>query len=251
MNQLFKYTRLQDTFSIINLALVDRQPKVMPLRELIHHFVEHRKEVITRRTEYDLKHAEARAHLLEGLIIALDHIDKIITFIKQSASAKEAREGLMTQYKLSEKQAQAILDMRLQKLTSLEQDKIRSEYDDLLKLIAELKAILADESKVLAIIKKDLKDVKREYGDERRTQVLQGSVEKFDIEELIKPEEMVVTITHAGYIKRLSIDEYRAQRRGGRGVVGAETKESDFLEKIFVANTHDYVLFFTTLCKVH
>ena len=251
MNQLFKYTRLQDTFGINALALVDGQPKVLPLKSIISNFVDHRKRVIVRRTQFDLKNAEEKAHILEGLIIALDHIDAIIAFIKKSKSAKEAKDGLMADYKLSDIQAQAILDMRLQKLTGLEQSKIRQEYEDVLKLIEELRSILADEKKVLRMIKRDLEEVKKAYGDDRRTTVLRGSVDKFDIEELIKPEEMVITITHAGYIKRLSVDEYRAQRRGGKGVVGAETKESDFLEKIFVANTHDYILFFTSLGKVH
>ncbi|MBD3319264.1 DNA gyrase subunit A [Candidatus Woesearchaeota archaeon] len=251
MNQLFKHTRLQDSFSINALALVDGQPKVLNLKQIVQLFIDHRKEVITRRTKYELKQAEDRAHILEGLIIALDHIDEIIEFLKKSKSAKEAKEGLMSDYKLSDKQAQAILDMRLQRLTGLEQEKIRQEYTDVKKLIEKLKGILASAQKVLDIIKKELEDIKASYGDERRTQILKGSVEKFDIEELIKPEDMVITITHAGYIKRIGVDEYKQQRRGGKGVIGAETKESDFLEKIFVANTHDYVLFFTSLGKVH
>ncbi|MFC1774851.1 DNA gyrase subunit A [Nanoarchaeota archaeon] len=251
VNQLLKHTRLQDTFGINSLALVDGQPRVLCLKDMIQLFVEHRENVVKRRTQYELKQAEDRAHLLEGLIIALDHIDAIIKFLKKSKSASEAKEGLIQTYTLSEKQAQAILDMRLQKLTNLEQEKIRQEYDELLKLIEKLKSILASKKKVLNIIKKELEEIKNKYGDDRRTKIMRGSAEKFDIEELIKPEDMVITITHAGYIKRLNIDTYREQKRGGKGVLGAETKETDFLQKIFVANTHDFILFFTNLGKVH
>jgi len=251
VNQLFKHTRLQDNYSILSLALVDRQPRVLNIKEFLSLFIEHRKDIVTKRTQFELKQAEDRAHILEGLIIALDHIDAIIAFLKKSKSGPEAKQGLIQDYKLSEKQAQAILDMRLQRLTGLEQEKIRKEHGELLKLISELKSILMSEKKVLGIIKNELEDVKKKYGDERRTTILRGAVEKFDIEELIKPEEMVITITHAGYIKRISTEAYKSQKRGGKGVIGAETKESDFLEKLFVANTHDSILFFTTLGKVH
>jgi len=250
-NQLLKHTRLKTTFGIIMIALVDNEPKTLNLKQLLKQFILHRKKVVRKRTEYDLKQAEAKAHILEGLIIALDNIDPIIKLIKAAKTAAEAKQGLIDDYKLTEKQSQAILDMKLQRLTNMEQDKIREDHKALVKLIAELKEILGSEQKILDIIKQELRELKDKYGDERRTQIIEAEAQKFEEEELIKPEDMVVTLTHAGYVKRQSLDVYKKQKRGGRGVMGMETKETDFVEEIFTANTHDYVLFFTNKGKVH
>lgn len=251
LNQLFAHSRLQETISINLLALVGREPKVCSLKDIIVEFVSHRKEVVRRRTQFDLTKAQDRAHVLEGLIVALDDIDDVVKLIKSSKSSEEAKLGLMREYKLSEIQAQAILDMTLRKLTSLEQEKLRREHDDLVKLIQELKDILASEQRILGIIKAELMELKEKYGDKRRTELMQGNLDAIEEESLIKEEDMVVTLTHAGYVKRLPMDTYKAQRRGGKGIIAAETKEDDFVENLFVANTHDYLLFFTNKGKVH
>ncbi len=250
-NQLLKHTRLQTTFGIIMIALVDNEPKTLSLKQLLDEFIKHRRIVVRKRTEFELKQATDKAHILEGLIIALDNIDPVIKLIKEAKSAKEARQGLIDDYKLSEKQAQAILEMKLQRLTGLEQEKIREDHKKLLQLIKELKEILESEQKILSIIKKELTELKEQYGDERRTQIIAAEAQKIEEEELIKPEEAVVTLTHAGYVKRQPLDAYKQQKRGGRGVIGMETKETDFVEEIFTANTHDSVLFFTNKGKVH
>ena len=244
LNTLYKHTQLQDTFGAIMLALVDGTPKILSLRQMIHHYLEHQEDVIRRRTQYDLNKAEARSHILEGLIIALDNIDEVIKLIRSSRTGQEAKEGLMSRFGLSERQAQAILDMRLQRLTGLERDKIEAEYAELQKLIAYYKAVLADESMVLGIIKDELTEIKRKYADERRTEIsaLEGEIDMLD---LIAEEDMVVTLTHYGYVKRLPKATYRAQKRGGKGVVGATTREEDFVEQMYVVNTHDTLMFFT------
>jgi DNA gyrase subunit A len=250
LNQLYTHTRLQDTFGINLLGLVDNQPKIFTLKGLIKEYVKHRQTVIRKRTQYDLTKAEDRAHILEGLLIALSHIDAVVQLIKRSNSAEEARTALMQDYQLTEKQAQAILDMTLRRLTGLEQEKIRNEHKGLLFLIEELKKILADEQRILDMIKKDLQELKEKYGDKRRTAIGEA-VEQIENEDLIKPEDVVVTITHAGYVKRISLDVYKQQKRGGRGIKAAETKEEDFLEDLFMANTHDYLMLFTNKGKVH
>jgi len=244
-NMLFKHTQMQITFGMIMLSLVNNRPEILTLRQMMGHWLEHREDVIVRRTRYDLKKAEDRAHILEGLRIALDHIDEVIALIKASKNTEEARTGLMSQFKLSEKQAQAILDMRLQRLTGLERQKIEDEYKGLLELIAELKAILGDRLRVLAIIREELVEVKTKFGDERRTEILDHGPSSFVAEDLIAEEDMVVTISHNGYIKRLGLDSYRQQKRGGRGVKGIKMRDEDFVEHIFIASTHSYILFFT------
>jgi DNA gyrase subunit A len=251
INQIFKHTRLQVTFGIIMLALVDNIPKVMGLKEIIQEFIKHRQIIVRKRTEFDLKKSEDRQHILEGLIIALENIDPIVKKIKESKTVDDAKSSLMRGYNLTEIQAKAILEMKLQKLSSLEQQKIKDEHAELGKLIEKLKAILADENEILKIIKIELEDVKKSYGDDRRTQIVSQEMEAFEEEELIKPEESVITISHAGYIKRLPTNVYKQQRRGGKGVRAAATKEEDFIEEIFVANTRDYILFFTNKGKLH
>ena len=250
-NQLLKHTRLQTTFGIIMIALVDSEPKTLNLKELLEQFIKHRRIVVRKRTEFELKEASDKAHILAGLIVALDNIDPVIKLIKAAKSAKEAKHGLIEDYKLTEKQSQAILDMKLQRLTGLEQDKIREDHKKLLELIEKLKEILGSEPKILNIIKEELTELKEKYGDDRRTQIIAAEAQKIEEEELIKPEEMVVTLTHAGYVKRQPLDAYKKQKRGGRGVIGMETKETDFVEEIFTANTHDHVLCFTNKGKVH
>jgi len=244
LNQLYKHTRMQDSFGIINLALVNNQPKVLNLRELIICHINHRRQVIRKRTEFDLTKAEERAHILKGLRIALANIDNVITLIKKSVSADDARKLLISRFKLTEKQANAVLDMKLQKLSSLEQKKIKDELESLLKLIEQLKAILASEQKILNIIKTELLELKKKYGDERRTHFTDIE-EDIEIEDLIKEEEMVIIVTHDGYIKRLPLDTYKQQHRGGKGVIATKTKEEDFVEDIFITSTHSYLLFFT------
>ena len=246
-NQLFKYTNLQTTFGIINLAIVNKEPKVLSLKALINYYIKHRKEVITRRTQYDLKKAEDRSHILEGLLVALNDIDNAITLIKNAESAKDAKEKLIAKYNLSEKQSAAILEMKLQKLTGLEQDKIRDEHKSLQELIGELQAILADEQKILNIIITQLEEIKTKYGDGRRTAIADydDSDADIDIEDLIDREEMIVTITNSGYIKRISLDTYKAQKRGGKGIIATGTKAEDEVKDVFVGNTHDQMLFFT------
>jgi DNA gyrase subunit A len=252
LNQLFKLTQMQATFGMIMLALVDGQPKVLNLAELLKHFLEHRHDVVLRRTKYDLAEAERKAHILEGYKIALDNLDAVIKLIRASKDPAEAKEGLMTRFKLTEIQAQAILDMRLQRLTGLEREKIVEEYEATIKLIAELNEILASRARRMRIIKDELKEMKDKYGDERRTQIVEEEInEDFAIEDLIAEEDMIVTITHSGYIKRLSISSYRRQGRGTKGVIGMETKAEDFAEHVFVASTHNYILFFTRRGRCH
>ncbi len=244
LNQLYKHTAMQSTFGTILLAIVGGQPRVLNLKQILELFIEHRKDVIIKRTTFELRKAEERLHILEGLKIALDNLDAVIKLIRGSKSPVEARAGLMKKFKMSEKQAQAILDMRLQRLTALERDKIIAEYKEIQKLIAELKAILADEKKVLKIIVDELTELKKEYGDERRTEI-QGKAEDLSVEDLIAEEDMVVTLSHSGYIKRNPISIYRAQRRGGRGKMGISVKEEDFVTNIYIASTHSYMLAFT------
>lgn len=250
LNNLYKLTAMQTSFGINMLALVDGRPKILSLKECLQHYLEHQKVVIRRRTQFELNRAEARAHILEGLRIALDHLDEVIALIRASETTDIAREGLMTQFSLSYEQAQAILDMRLQRLTGLERDKIENEYQELVKLIAELKAILADEEKVLDIIREELTEVKEKFADERRTSIEAG-FNLIEDEDLIPKENIIITLTHNGYIKRLPIDTYRSQRRGGRGVQGMGTNEGDFVEHLFTTSTHDTVLFFTNKGKVY
>jgi len=245
LNQLFKHTQMQVTFGVINLALVDGAPKLLSFRNLLEEFLKHRHDVVMRRTQFDLNKAEARAHILEGLKIALDNIDAIITLIRSSKTPAEAKEGLMKKFKLSDIQAQAILDMRLQRLTGLERQKIEDEYTELLKTIERLRGILASKPQRMAIIKEELLGLKEKFGDARRTEIIED-VDEICLEDLIAEEDMVVTITHTGYIKRLTVTSYRRQNRGGRGVRGMETREEDFIEHLFIASTHDYILFFTT-----
>ncbi len=253
LNQLYKYTRLQNTFSINMLALVNNEPKVLDLKEMLVCFIQHRKEVIRRRTEYELKKAEDRLHILDGIIIALNDIDNVIKLIKESRSTEFARNNLMTRYSLSEIQAKAILDMKLQRLTSLEQDKIKNEQAELQERIKDLKDILEREVRVNDIIKEDMNYIIETFGDDRRTEIVDCAEEDqdIDIEDLIEPEDMVVTITHKGYIKRLPMDTYKKQNRGGVGIIATGTKEEDFVEDIFVANTHNTMLFFTDKGIVH
>lgn len=251
LNQLFKHSSLETSFGIINLAIVDGEPKVLNLRELIHYYVQHRKEVLTRRTKFELKKTEDRLHILAGLIIALNNIDAVVQKIKKSKGTKEAAEMLMTDYNLSELQAKEILDMKLQRLSSLEQEKIRSEEKELQDYADTLRLILKDETKIHDLIKEDMKDIKEKYGDERRTQILESSGEEITEESLIEKQDVVVTISHAGYVKRIPVDTYRAQKRGGKGVIAAQTREEDYVEDLFIANTHSYVLFFTNKGQVH
>lgn len=249
-NQLYSYTRLQDTFSIILLALVNNQPRILSLKQILVEYIKHRQIVVRKRTEYAKKKAEERAHILEGLVIALDDIDNAIALIKKSSSATEAKDALMKRYDLTEIQSLSILDMKLQKLAKLEHEKIRKELKELKELIHKLKEILADEKRIFKIIKDEQQEVIDTYGDERRTEILDVE-EEMDIEELIPREEVVVTMSNAGYVKRIPLTTYKTQRRGGVGVIGADSKEDDFIEKVFVANTHSYLLVFTDKGKVH
>lgn len=251
LNNLYKQTALQTSFGINMLALVDGQPKVLNLKQCLVHYLEHQKVVIRRRTEFELRKAEARAHILEGLRIALDHLDKIIALIRGSETADIAKEGLMTNFSLSEKQAQAILDMRLQRLTGLEREKIENEYQDLVALIAELRGILADEEKILEIIRGELLEVKERFNDKRKTEIVLTGLENFEDEDLIPQENIVITLTHKGYVKRSPISTYKAQKRGGRGVQGMGTNEDDFVEHLLTTSTHDTILFFTNKGKVY
>lgn len=251
LNNLYKQTALQTSFGINLLALVDGQPKVLNLKQCLVHYIDHQKVVIRRRTEFELRKAEARAHILEGLRKALDHLDEVIALIRSSQTTDIAREGLMTNFDLSEKQAQAILDMRLQRLTGLEREKIEEEYQALVKLIAELKAILADEEKVLEIIREELSEIKERFNDKRRTEIVSGGLEHLEDEDLIPRENIVLTLTHNGYIKRLPVSTYRAQKRGGRGIQGMGTNEDDFVEHLIPTSTHDTILFFTNKGKVY
>ncbi len=249
LNKLHKHTQLQSTFGVIMLALVNGEPKVLNLREIINHFILHRKIVVTRRTKFESSKAEQRAHILEGLKVALASIDEVVQLIKKSKDVETARNNLTKNFKLSEIQSQAILDMRLQRLTSLEVEKIKKEHEELLKLIKELKEILADERKIYDIIKKELIELRDKYNDDRRTDFM--DYEEMQDEDLIKKEEVVITMTHAGYIKRLPLNVYKQQRRGGKGIVATGTKEEDFVEHLFITNSHNYILFFTNKGKVY
>jgi len=250
LNQLYKHTQLQDTFGLILLALVNGVPKIMPLKEVLTHFVDFRHEVVVRRTEFELREAEARAHLLEGLKIALDNIEEVIKIIRGSKNPIQAKEGLMNGFNLSEIQSQAILDMRLQKLTGMEVEKVVTEYKEVIKTIAHLKGILESKKQRMDIIKAELLEIRDLYGDERRTEVVPVDTD-FSMEDMIAEEEVVLTITHQGYIKRTALNTYRTQRRGGRGIQGAMSKDEDFVEHLFIANTHNYMLFFTDRGKCH
>ncbi|MBS3155444.1 DNA gyrase subunit A [Candidatus Woesearchaeota archaeon] len=250
LNQLFKHTELQTSFGIILLALVDNQPKIFNLKEIIEEYIKHRKNVVTRRNQFELDKAEKRAHILEGLKIALINIDSIVPLLKKSKSTEEAKTNLISNYSLSVEQALAILDMKLQKLTSLETEKINEEHKELLNLIKELKEILASEQKILSIIKDELINLKNEYGDKRKTIILEDAQE-IETEDLIKEQDLVITLTQSGYIKSTPLELYKQQKRGGKGVIAAGTKEEDFVEKLIVANSHDYVLLFTNKGKVH
>jgi DNA gyrase subunit A len=250
LNQLFKHTQMQTTFGSNMLALVGQRPMTLTLKEMIQHYIAHRQEVVVRRTKFDLAEAERRAHILEGFKIALDHIDEIVALIKASANVEAAREGLVARFGLSEIQANAILEMRLSRLTGLERKKIEDEYLEVIQLIEQLRAILESPAQVLKIIKDDLAEIKERFGDDRRTQIVAASGD-FEIEDLIAEEDMVITISHAGYIKRLPVTTYRSQRRGGRGVTGAGTREEDFIEHLFIASTHSYILVFTDRGRVH
>ena len=244
LNQLYKHTQLQDTFGVIMLALVDGEPKVLNLREMLAHYLSFQEEVVTRRTQYDLDRAKERLHILEGLIIALDNIDEVVEIIKKSPSSPIAKERLCERFGLSEKQSQAILDMRLARLTGLERDKILDEHAELVKTVAHYEAILADEGLLLGIIKEEILEVRRKYADPRRTEITLAT-DDIDLDDIIQEEEMAVTLTHLGYCKRIALDTYRAQNRGGKGVMGQATREEDFVEHLFATSTHSNILFFT------
>jgi len=250
LNQLYKHTAMESTFGIIMLAIVNGQPKVLNLAQMLSYFLQHRRDVIVRKTKFELRKAEEKAHILEGLKIALDNLDAIISLIRKSKSPEEALEGLMNKFPLSKIQAQAILDMRLQRLTGLERDKIIQDYLDTIKEIERLKAILASPALVDNIIKEELLDIRKKYADKRRTEIAEEA-EEITIEDLIQEEEMVVTISHQGYIKRNPLTLYRSQRRGGKGSLGMETREEDFVERLFTASTHDHVLFFTNFGRLY
>ena len=248
LNQLYKNTQMQDTFGVIMLALVNNEPKILTLRQCLDHYIAHREQVITRRTKFELDKALARAHILEGLKIALDNIDEVINIIRSSYD--DAKERLMKRFGLSDIQAQAILDMRLKTLSGLQREKIEEEYNELMKLIAHLREILANEQLVLDIIKEELLEIKQKYGDERKTKIVAAEGE-INVEDLIKEEQTVVALTHFGYIKRMPIDTYRSQKRGGKGITGISTREEDFVKQIFTASTHDTILFFSNKGKLY
>ncbi|MBI3600728.1 MAG: DNA gyrase subunit A [Nitrospinae bacterium] len=250
LNQLYKQTQMQDTFGVIMIALVNNQPRVLNLKETLFYFIQHRREIVTKRTEFELRKANERAHILEGLKIALEDIDRVIQLIKKSRTPQEAREGLISKFKLDEIQANAILDMRLQRLTGLERQKIIDELKELKETIKRLTFILEHEEEKLKIIKEELKEIKNKYGDKRRTEII-DKVTEFKIEDLIAEEEMVITVSHTGYIKRNSISLYRSQRRGGIGIKAMEMKEEDFVKDLFIASTHSFMMFFTNIGRVH
>lgn len=250
LNNLYKHTQMESTFGIIMLALVGGQPHVLNLKRILSHFIQHRRAVVTRRTRFELRKAEEKAHILEGLKVALDNLDEIIALIRSAKNPEDARQGLMKYYPLSEKQAQAILDMKLQRLTGLERDKIITDYKDTLKEIKRLKGILKSDTLVSEIIKGDLLEIKNRYADERRTEITEETTE-LTIEDLITEEEMVITLSHNGYIKRNPLSAYRSQRRGGKGLIGMETKEEDFVEALFIGSTHDYMLFFSNFGRLY
>ncbi|NPE27805.1 DNA gyrase subunit A, partial [Methanococcoides sp. SA1] len=250
LNQLYKHTQMQTTFGIINLALVDNVPRELTLKELLQIYLEHRIEVILKRSMFDMRKADEKAHILKGLMIALDHIDEVIALIRGSNAVDEAKQGLMSKFGLDEVQAKAILDMRLQKLTGLERQKIEDEHEELVKLIKDLKDIIESDERKYNIIREELQAIRERFADERRTEIT-GSHVEFEDEDLIPVEEVIVTITNSGYIKRMPVDTYTQQHRGGKGVLGMETKEEDVVEDIFVSSTHDYLMFFTNRGKVH
>ena len=250
LNKLYKHTQLSNSFGIINLALVENQPKIMPITEMIRHYVDHRHDVVVRRTRFDLNKAEERAHILEGLKIALDNIDAVIALIKKSENPDVAKTGLMEKFNLSEKQARSILDMRLHRLTGLERKKLENEYMDLIELMEKLRNILGSRTLRMEIVKEELDTIKAKYGDERRTDIVKET-DSIEIEDLIAEEDMVVTISHQGYIKRIPVGTYHRQRRGGRGITGMKTKEEDFVKTLFIASTHSYILFFTNLGRCY
>ena len=254
LNQLYKHTQLQTNFGVIMLSLVDGQPKILSLKQMLEEFIRHRKDVITKRTQFDLNEASERAHIVEGLLIALEDIEKVVKTIKASETIEEARKALMENFKLTNKQANAILDMKLQKLASLEGKKLKEEYDELQKLIRELKEILANEEKIYGLIKKEMVELKKKYGDERKTYIadVRGErIEDLEDERLIKKESVVITVSNDDYVKRIPITEYKKQRRGGRGIICAKTKEGDIIKDIYVLSTHDYLLCFTSRGRVH
>ena len=248
-NQLYKHTAMQDTFGVIMLALVNGEPKILSLKQMLWHYLDFQKEVVTRRTRYDLERTKERMHLLEGLLKALDHIDEIVALIRASATPPEARTGLIERFGFSEKQAQAILEMRLQRLTGLERNKLQNEYDELVKYVEYLQSVLDSEAKLLSIVKEEALEIKRKYGDERRTEITQ-LVDEIELDDIIQEEEMAVTLTNLGYIKRIASDTYRSQRRGGKGITAQTTRDEDFVKGIFTASTHANIMFFTNLGRV-
>jgi DNA gyrase subunit A len=250
LNRLYKFTQMEISFGIIMLAIVNGRPETLTIRNIIQHFIDYRKEIVVRRTSFELKKAEARAHILEGLKVALDNLDRVVETIRSSATPAEAKGRLVREFQLSEIQAQAILDMRLQRLTGLERDKINDEYQATIKDIERYRAILGNEALVLDIIKEETREIQRKYGDERRTEIIKDAQE-IDIEDLIVDEDMVITVSHAGYVKRTPISLYRAQRRGGKGVAGTKTREEDFAVAMFVASTHDYLMFFMNTGRLY
>ena len=249
LNQLYKHTAMQDTFGVIMLALVNGEPKILSLKQMLWHYLDFQKEVVTRRTRYDLERTKERMHLLEGLLKALDHIDEIVALIRASATPPEARTGLIERFGFSEKQAQAILEMRLQRLTGLERNKLQNEYDELVKYVEYLQSVLDSEAKLLSIVKEEALEIKRKYGDERRTEITQR-VDEIELDDIIQEEEMAVTLTNLGYIKRIASDTYRSQRRGGKGITAQATRDEDFVKGIFTASTHANIMFFTNLGRV-
>ena len=251
LNQLFKHSRMEDTFGINMLALVNNEPRTLNLRELITLYVKHRKDVVTKRCVYDFRKAEEKAHILEGITKALENLDRAISLIKQSRSVDDAKAALASAFSLTEIQAKAILETRLQKLTSMEQDKIQEELKELRKLVQELKEILSSEQRILGLIKEELNELDQKYSDTRRTSISEFEEDDLEIEDLIERQDMVVTISHAGYIKRTPVSVYKQQNRGGKGIIAAETRDEDFVEKLFIANTHSYLLFFTDRGKVY
>ncbi|MEA2160663.1 MAG: gyrase subunit, partial [Solirubrobacteraceae bacterium] len=250
LNKLYKHTPMQTTFGVNMVALVDNVPRTLSLREVLGHYVDHQREVIIRRTQFELRRDEARAHVLEGLLIALENLDEVIALIRGSRDPEAARHGLVDRFELTVIQAQAILQLTLSRLTALEAGKIQQEHSDLMERIKELREILGDESRVNALIKDELGEIRDAYGDERRTEITHAEGE-IDIEDLIADQQMVISITHSGYIKSLPLSTYRQQRRGGIGVTGMDMKDDDYIEHLFVSSTHDYLLFFTNRGKVY
>lgn len=250
LNKLYKLTALQSSFSVNNIALVNGRPQVLNLKQLIEAFIDHRHEVVVRRTQFELREAEKKAHILEGLIIACDHIDEVIQIIRSSKSPDEARERLIERFGLTDAQSRAIVDMRLRQLTGLEQDKLREEYKALMELIAYYNRILSDDSVCMQVVKDELVEIKEKYGDDRKTEIIYAS-EEFNAEDFYADDEMIITISHLGYIKRTPLSEFRAQNRGGVGAKGSETREEDFIEYIYPASMHNYMLFFTQKGKCY